>query len=137
MAATKKNSAQDLDFQMVFYEGILTKNPSHVDVLVLLGEIYTKKGLYKKGLRMDKKLARLQPDNPIVHYNLACSHSLLGDLSSSLEALDRAVRLGYDDVVFMCKDPDLVNLRKDERFTGLLQRIRKSCIPAQDPNQCP
>lgn len=136
MAAAKKSSAEDLDFQMVFYEGLLRKVPDYFDVLVLLGEIYTKKGLYRKGLRTDKKLAKLRPENPVVHYNLACSHSLLGDLSSSLEALDRAVRLGYDDVVYMCKDPDLSNLRKDERFTGFLQRIKKSLIPVEDP-ECP
>lgn len=136
MAASKKNSVEDLDFQMSFYEGILRRIPAYFDVLVLLGEIYTKKGLYKKGLRIDKKLAKLRPGNPIVHYNLACSHSLLGDLSSSLEALDRAIRLGYDDVIFMCKDPDLTNLRKDERFAGFLQRIKKSLVPVEDP-KCP
>ncbi|MFA5039446.1 MAG: hypothetical protein WC732_07175 [Candidatus Omnitrophota bacterium] len=132
MAAPKNPPAEDLDFQMVFFEAILRENPGYFDALIALGEIYTKKGLYKKGLRIDKRLARLRPDNPIVHYNLACSHSLLGDLVSSFRAIERAISLGYDDIGFMCKDPDLSNLRKDDRFQELLLRMKQPAVPAED-----
>lgn len=129
MAVTKKPIKEDLDFQMAFFEGILRRNPAYVDVLIALGEIYTRKGFYKEGLRVDKKLSRLRPDNPIVHYNLACSFSLLGDLSNSLRAIERAISLGYEDVAFMCKDPDLSNLRQDERFENLLQKVKRQKRP--------
>lgn len=125
MPAPKKRKAQDLDFQMAFYEETLKNNPNFVDCLIALGEIYTKKGLHKEGLKIDKRLACLRPENPIVHYNLACSHSLLGDVASSLEAMKRAITLGYDDFRFMGDDPDLANLRKDERFFQLMQSFKK------------
>ncbi len=125
MAAPKKNNPEDIEFQMAFFEGILKKNPDYVDVLIVLGEIYTHKGLYAKGLEVDAKLARLRPENPIVHYNLACSLSLLGDLGSSFKAIKRAIQLGYKDFQYMASDPDLSNLRRDERFAQLLQDVRK------------
>ncbi len=53
MASSKKPLKEDLDFQIVFYEAILREIPNYVDVLIVLGEIYTKKGLHKKGLRVD------------------------------------------------------------------------------------
>jgi tetratricopeptide (TPR) repeat protein len=126
MAAAKKPLKEDLDFQIKFYEAILQENPDYVDVLMVLGEIYTKKSLYKKGLKVDKKLARLRPKHPLVHYNLACSLSLLGDLTRSFEAIERAISLGYEDFTFMCKDPDLSNLRNDERFDQLIKKVRGS-----------
>jgi tetratricopeptide (TPR) repeat protein len=123
--ATKKRSPEDLNFQMAFYEELLRRRPRYVDALIVLGEIYTRKGFFEKGLEVDRRLADLRPDNPIVHYNLACSLSLLGDLASSFEAIKRAVRLGYDDFQYMNRDPDLRNLRCDERFSRFFRQLHQ------------
>jgi tetratricopeptide (TPR) repeat protein len=125
MASTKKNDLEDLDFQMGFYEGVLQERPAYVEVLIALGEIYTRKGFYEKGLAVDRKLSELRPENPIVHYNLACSLSLVGDIASSFKAIKRAIRLGYSDFQYLTQDPDLMNLRRDQRFSKLLQELRK------------
>jgi predicted Zn-dependent protease len=87
-----------------------------------LGEIYTKKGRYAEGLRVDKRLSKLRPQNPIVHYNLACSLSLLEDITSSFKALKRALELGYEDISFLNNDPDLLNLRRDKRFEEFIKK---------------
>jgi len=114
-----------LDFQMAFYEAILKENPDFADALIALGEIYTKKGFYEKGLKVDKKLSKLRPDNPNVYYNLACSLSLVGDLTRSFKAIKRAIDLGYNDFIFLSNDPDLSNLRQDERFAALLEKAHQ------------
>ncbi len=121
----RKRHREDLDFQMAFYEALLRRHPRYVDALIALGEIYTRKGFHEKGLAVDRRLAALRPDNPIVHYNLACSLSLLGDVSRSLEAIKRAVVLGYDDFQYMSRDPDLSNLRRDERFGQFVRQLRQ------------
>ena len=132
MAASKKPKLEDLEFQMVFYEGILRQRPDFIDVLIVLGEIYTKKRLYEKGLKVDKKLSKLRPQSPIIHYNLACSFSLVGDTLNSFKAIKRAILLGYDDFIFMDRDPDLSNLRRDERFTAFVKKMRKYPSHAQN-----
>jgi len=124
----KKRHPEDLDFQMAFYEALLRRRPRYVDALIVLGEIYTRKGLYGKGLEVDRRLSRLRPDNPVVHYNLACSLSLLGDVASSLEAIKRAVHLGYDDFQYMSRDPDLSNLRRDERFGEFVRQMDQRTV---------
>ncbi len=128
----KEKNSKDLDFQMSFYEGIVKENPGFVEALIALGEIYTKKGLYDKGLRIDKKLIKLRPENPIIHYNLACSLSLTGDITSSFKAIKRAITLGYDDFGFMKNDPDLNNLRQDSRFWELIKDRRKDPLDTQN-----
>ncbi len=124
MAVPKKKKEQDLDFQISFYEDLLKKNPDYVDALMALGEIYTKKGLYEKGLKVDRRLIELKPGNPIIHYNLACSLSLCGDIAGALRSLKHAIDLGYDDLVFLNNDPDLSNVRSDERFSDLVTKIK-------------
>ncbi len=134
MPVRKKRKTQDLDFQMGFYEKILLGRPDFIDALIALGEIYTKKGFYEKGLELDMRLARLRPDNPTVHYNLACSFSLTGDVGAALHAIEDAIRLGYDDLSFMNKDPDLENVRKDARYQRLLQGVQRKKAVIQDAN---
>ncbi len=132
MPAPKGRKSEDLDFQMSFYEGVLKENPNFVEALIALGEIYTKKGMYDKGLKIDKKLSRLRPDNPIIHYNLACSLSLLGELSNSFKAIKQAIELGYNDFIFMNNDPDLANLRSDERFIELVKKVKGGSLNTPD-----
>ena len=128
----RKQKSEDLDFQMSFYEGILKENPGFVEALMALGEIYTKKGLYEKGLQVDKRLSQLRPDSPIAHYNLACSLSLLGDVTSSFKAIKRAIELGYDDFNFLKNDPDLANLKQDNRFIHLVKKISRRSLDKQN-----
>ena len=135
MAASKKPKLEDLEFQMVFYEGILRQRPDFIDVLIVLGEIYTKKRHYEKGLKIDKKLSKLRPQSPIIHYNLACSFSLVGDTLNSFKAIKRAILLGYDDFIFMDSDPDLSNLRRDDRFTAFVKKMRKGTSHTQNAGQ--
>jgi tetratricopeptide (TPR) repeat protein len=131
----RKPKAEDLDFQMCFYEGIVKDNPDFAEALIALGEIYTKKGFYEKGLKIDKRLIKLRPDSSVAHYNLACSLSLMSDLTSSFKALKRAIELGYDDLIFMNGDPDLSNLRGDGRFKELIKMIQKESLakPQAEP----
>ena len=76
-------------WEMRFYEDILKRNPDYVEVLMLLGNLYTGRKMYAQGLQVDQRLATLKKDDPIVHYNLACSHSLLKQVGDAFRALSR------------------------------------------------
>jgi tetratricopeptide (TPR) repeat protein len=114
----------NLDFEIVFFEKLLEKRPDFAEVLMILGEDYTKKGLYEKGLETDLRLAKLKPDDPSVHYNLACDHSLLKQDDFCLTALEKAIALGYRDFAHMQKDADLEFIRQDKRFAELLDKYK-------------
>ena len=84
--------------------------------------------MYKEGLELDKKLAELLPNDAMVHYNLACSYSLLGNLDESFKTIKKAINLGYNDFNYMNKDPDLANLKKDKRFEEIISKNIESNI---------
>jgi len=110
---------EDLEFEIQFFEGVTQRDPDFIDALQILGDAYTKTGQWEKGLLIDKRLARLCPDSPLVFYNLACSYSLMRRLDAAFAALTKAVKLGYADAKWLTKDPDLENLRKDSRFQAI------------------
>ena len=111
-------------FEISFYESILKKEPRFAEVIELLGGLYTNAGRIEDGLKMDRKLVRLRPDNPVVHYNLGCSLALKRRYKEALDTLNHAVDLGYRDLKWIIEDPDLENLRHHPAFQRLLDRIR-------------
>jgi len=82
--------------------------------------------MYGDGLKVDQRLATLRQDDPIVHYNLACSYSLVEQADDAFGALSRAMELGYADVEHVEKDGDLENVRSDARYQEILARMRRA-----------
>lgn len=121
---SSRASQRDLDVKIEFMAGIVRRDPDYVDALQLLGDHYTQRGLYQEGLRVDERLARLEPENPLVFYNLACSYSLTSQFDCAVLALERALQLGYRDFKWLAKDPDLKKLRAQPAFRELREKIR-------------
>lgn len=114
-----------LDFEIAIFERSLQWDPDDADVLDSLGHAYTARGLYEKGLEVDRRLTRLDPTNYTFAYNLACSLSLLGRLDEAFTALARSIELGFRDLRLLAADPDLKAVRTDARFFGLVEKASK------------
>ena len=126
-AQKKLNRAEqrDLDTKIEFIEGLIRRDPNYVDALQILGDHYTQRGRITEGLQVDERLARLEPQNPLVFYNLACSYSLAEEFDRAVAALDKAMQLGYRDFDWLAKDPDLKKLRAQPAFDDLEAKIRQ------------
>lgn len=120
---------EDHSFDISFYESILRRDPSYADVVEILGGLYTKAGRVADGLKMDRKLVRLQPENATAHYNLACSLALSKRPAEAIAVLAQAIALGYDDAEWMSNDPDLAALRKRPEFHTLIDLVRQAANP--------
>ena len=116
---------RDLDTKIQFIEGLVRRDPDYVDALQLLGDHYTQRGLFTEGLHVDERLARLEPANPLVFYNLACSYSLTEEFDHAIQSLNQAIELGYRDFKWLAKDPDLKKLRAHPSFLELKEKIRQ------------
>ena len=119
-----QESKRDLAFETRFYESVLRRDRRYVDVIELLGGLYTKQGRVAEGLKMDRRLVRLQPHNATAHYNLACSLTLSQRKPDALRSLHRAIELGYTDLEWMRHDPDLDRLKGDPDFERLLLSLK-------------
>ena len=121
----KRQESKDLDIKIQFMEGIVRRDPEYVEALQLLGDHYTQRGRYEQGLKVDEQLSRLEPHNPLVFYNLACSHSLNSEFDLAAAALEKAIALGYTDFKWLARDPDLRRLRKHPLYRHIEDKIRK------------
>jgi tetratricopeptide (TPR) repeat protein len=124
---TSRATQRDLDTRIEFMEGIVRRDPDYVDALQLLGDHYTQRGRFNEGLKVDERLARLDPENALVFYNLACSYSLTEQFDRAALALEKALRLGYRDFAWLAKDPDLKKFRGQPAYNeikAIIQRMK-------------
>lgn len=119
---TRANN-RELDVKIGFMEGLLRRDPNYIDALQLLGDHYTQRGRFTEGLNVDERLARLEPENPVVFYNLACSYSLTEQFDRAAQSLQKAIDLGYTDFEWLAKDPDLKKFRQQAAFREILKKI--------------
>lgn len=114
---------RDLDIEIQFLEGVVRRDRRYVEALQLLGDDYTRRGRFKDGLQVDRRLARLCPEDPLVHYNLACSFSLTEEFRKAAHALRKALQSGYRDFEHLRRDSDLEPLRQTNLYAAIEQEI--------------
>ena len=124
--------AMGLDFLARFLEVAVERRPEWTEALAELGHVYSQQGRLDEGLRVDRELVRIFPANPSVHYNLACSLSLLDQKDAALDSLERAIELGYRDAEHMVADEDLANIWAEDRFAALLARIERESVTGEE-----
>jgi tetratricopeptide (TPR) repeat protein len=120
-----------IDFEIDFFERILSRDPNYAEVLANLGDLFARKGCHRRALQVDLRLAQLRPRNSTVHYNLACSHAVLNHMTEAVAALDFAIDLGYDDLEHLLSDPDLEGVRRHVGFRRILAKLETAVSPTR------
>ena len=93
--------------------------PSYQD---LLDEsvVALQEGRYEEGIAGYLRLLERWPEDSTVAYDIACGHSLLGDIETAFEWLERSGEWGGLNFILMRTDSDLDALRADPRFEELV-----------------
>jgi non-specific serine/threonine protein kinase len=80
-------------------------------------------GQKDKGLEWARQARRIDPDDPMLLYNLGCIHALAGDIENAIDCLERAAAGGLLQKGWYEHDGDLDPLRGHPRFKALLERM--------------
>ena len=119
-----REQERNLDIEIGFLEGVVRRDLTYIEALQVLGDVYTRRGRFDEGLKVDEQLSRLRPADALVHYNLACSYSLTEQFEAAAAALNRALDLGYRDFKRLAKDADLATFRKHPLYKKIRSRIK-------------
>ena len=87
----------------------------------VMGFDYLTTGDYPRAVEYYRKATEAFPDISEIWYNYACALSRNNNINEGLAALRKVVELGYENIAWILRDPDLENLRKDDRFKGLVK----------------
>ena len=83
----------------------------------------TEMGEYEAALTIADELLALDPREPNVLFNLACTYSMCGRAEKALDLLDMAIIAGFSDKDWAKSDPELDPIRDADRFHDLLDRM--------------
>jgi TolB-like protein len=93
--------------------------------LVGLGEI-------DRGLDWAERARLLEPDEPMVIYNVACIFSLAGLVAPALDRLEQAVKAGLRQIGWIRNDSNLDPLRDHPRFAELMTWLEREVAREQE-----
>jgi hypothetical protein len=77
-----------------------------------------------KGKEYLLSMLQMVPDHTVALYNLACAESLLNNIPESLQALEKAVQYGYQNITHMLEDKDLDNIKGTDAFIQIIEKIQ-------------
>lgn len=105
------------------YEGVVGRRL--LQTLATNAGFYLSQDLMRQGEHARAAVAlfvatEARPEAPFLWYDLACARARSGSRGPALDALERAVALGFSDRDLLASDEDLESLHDEARFQALL-----------------
>lgn len=98
----------------------LAREPDDVRARYLGANALVALGDREKGLAWARMARSMDPEDPMLLYNLGCIHALADDPEESLDCLERAVAAGLTQKNWFLHDGDLDSVRDMPRFQTLM-----------------
>lgn len=93
--------------------------PENIRVRLAMGWCHKRTGQLGLAIRDMEAALEYEPNEAILHYNLACYLSLAGEKARALEHLSRALALDADYRNLIDSEPDFDPIRSDPDFQAL------------------
>jgi TolB-like protein/Flp pilus assembly protein TadD len=103
----------------------LELHPDDTRALDLGAAAHATLGNREEATALAAKATTIDPENPSVLYNVACTYALIGETDKSIDCLEQSISSGMAQVEWIENDPDLEAVREHERFKNLLEEIRR------------
>ena len=101
------------------FEAHLRQVPEDARARILLASYYAAEGRFDEAMREANLAMLLRPNEPMVHYNAACTFCQMNKKSEAMAALTRSWQAGFKDADWTRQDPDLSLLHGDPEFEKL------------------
>ena len=131
-------ASQQWKAAIVQYEGALKSQPQNPLAWNRLGYSYHNLLDYDKAMECYHRALESNSGpqlEQIVQARMARVYAAQHDLAKSFECLDHAVTLGYVNLSELQNHEEFVNIRNDERFAVLTERVRNNAFPCLKNSQ--
>jgi len=107
------------------YQMVLNEYPDCISALINRGIAYSKTDQLEPARKDYQKVLESHPQHVVANYNLGCIHTLQGDTSAALKAIESALQNGYSDFDAIFEDDDLKPLQDNPEFKKMIDQYKK------------
>ena len=104
-------------------EDRLELNPDDARAANLAAAFHARLGDLAKAVEYADRSLGIDPDDPMLLYNVSCTYVALGRFDDAMNCLERAVDKGFGHKEWIDHDPDLDPIRKNLRFQALSEAM--------------
>ena len=124
IALGQKEEARTVDLRgLHVVEKHIQMHPDDARALLFGASGYLQAGNLEKCREWTRRALAIAADDPVTYYNAACNYSLLGDLETAIECMEKSITSGMAQKDWIEHDSDLDPLRSHPRFQEILRRI--------------
>jgi hypothetical protein len=127
-AADDAYRMQDYDAAVEGYAAVVRSDPKNGRAWFRIGNSEMQREKYAEALVAFQRALDLKYSIIPSTYNIACAHARNGDTARALDALERAIEIGYTPHDQIEIDPDLVSIRGQAQFASLIRRAREPVL---------
>ena len=114
-------------------EEYLELHPDDHRTRLYLGTNFLQRGYRDQAFEVAERALNFSTTDTTHLYNVGCFYSLAEEPDLALEALERSVAAGYNQIDWFMHDSDLDNIRHDPRFDALLKTMNDRIAERQSP----
>ena len=122
--ATGLMADESFDEATPLFARITSLDPENGEAWYKYGYCLHVSGKLDEAMAAHKKAAEFEQFTEIATYNLACAYSLKNDADQAIAHLKKAIDRGFGNTNQIENDSDFDNIRKDQRYADLIQRLR-------------
>ena len=104
-------------------ENRLELNPEDVRACSLKAIYLAKLGESEGALEFARRSLAIDPNDPMLLYNVASTYSLVGEADEALSCLERAIDRGFGHREWLDNDPDFASIRDLPRFKAIQRAL--------------
>ena len=104
-------------------ESSLELNPDDARAANLAGGGYASLGEAELAIKYGERSLAIDPEDPMLLYNVACMYGSLGRIDQAISCLERAVDKGFGHKEWIDNDPDLAPIRDNPKYQAILDAI--------------
>ena len=110
-----------VEMEMNIFPQYLFKHPDDARAHLFFATTLIEAGRAKEAKSEAATAMELNPNDPLMLYNLACFYSMMNEKKLAVESLGRSIKAGHVDYEWFKRDPDLDNIRTEPGYIELMK----------------
>ena len=111
--------------------GVFKKDPTWVEAAQIASVAASQLGRHEIAIQLSYELATRRPEDPVGHYNLACSLSMAGLVDVAADSMVSSILLGFRDLEALEVNSMLINLLESDKFEAVEEVIEALAVKGE------